>query len=182
MGWIHKQEEFWDSYSQSLRCPLWGAEAGLSLHYTNNGQDCGKQLERLAGAADRCLNWLEAHQADIFAGIEADGLYDAAVEAVEDLADDEEYAELLEEDGVAWLLLDGVERIPLPYRKEDFFRSLFVEGLSFSADFKSSRFIADLFLGMAPNVFGDHSIEIFLKGDFAQDQPAYSVTVNGLAG
>lgn len=74
MDWSHKQETFWDEYFQDFRRSIWGAEASVSLSYTNNGQDCQEILARFAGAVDRCLAWLDGQQAQIFAAVEEDGL------------------------------------------------------------------------------------------------------------
>lgn len=177
MEWICRREEFWDKYTQEFRCTLWGTDAWFCIGYTNakDGRDCQEQLARFAATADHCLGWLNTHQKEIYDAIEEDGLYDTAVEWLED-------NETEEEDGVTYALLYDGARLPLPYRKEDFFSSLLSSGLDFSADFKSTKFILDMFLSTEPDIFGGHSIEIFLKGDFSQDTPTYSISVNGLAG
>ncbi len=182
MEWDHKEEPFWDEYSQEFRCTLWGTEAWFHISYYNNGQDCRERLTRFAEAADRCLGWLNVHQAEIFAAIEADGLCDAALEAVEEMEMESAYTQVVAEDGVFYLLMDGGERLSLPYRKDDFFNSLIPGGLSFSADHKSTGFLLDLFLNLEPDIFAGHSVEIFLDGDFGSDLTNYTVTVNGLAG
>ena len=92
------------------------------------------------------------------------------------------YTQVVAEDGVFYLLMDGGERLSLPYRKDDFFNSLIPGGLSFSADHKSTGFLLDLFLNLEPDIFAGHSVEIFLDGDFGSDLTNYTVTVNGLAG
>ena len=175
MEWNHKQEPFWDEYFQDLSCTLWGRKAIYSLSYYNNGQNCRDPLDRFAVAAEQCLQWLNTHQAEVFAAIEADGLYNDALEWLD-------HPETVEEDGVSYVLLYDVGRVPLPYRKEDFFSSLALDGLSFSADSKSTEFIADMFLCTEPDVFAGHSIEIFLNGDFGSHTAAYTLKVNGLAG
>lgn len=181
MEWLHEQDRFWDKYSQEFRCTLWGVEAWFDIAYYNDGRACGERLAQFAEAADHCLGWLNTHQAEIFAAIEADGLYEDAREVIEELRD-EDNCQMIEEDGISFLLADGRGRFPLPYQKADFFSSLVPGGLSFSADHKSTEFTLDMFLGTEPEIFAGHSIEVFLDGDFAAEPPVYSITVNGLAG
>lgn len=173
--WLHKQEEFWDEYSQEFRCTLWGTEAGFSISYHNDGQDCQEVLPRYAEAADRCIGWLDAHQAEVFAAIDQEGLYDYVPDWLDGL-------ETVEEDGITYAVLYDDSRLSLPYRKEDFFASIVPGWLSFSADHKSTSFILDMFLNVEPDIFAGHSIEVFVDGDFGSAAADYKITVNGLAG
>lgn len=182
MEWLHEQDQFWDKFSQELQCSLWGAEVWGDLSYYNNEQECQARLARYAEAVRRCLDWLNAHRAEVFAAIEEEGLYDDALEALENMQDDDYYTQTIEEDGRSYLLVEGCDRFPLPYWKEDFFNSLVPGSLTFSADHKSTEFTLDMFLDTKPEIFVGHSIEVFLDGDFSLEEPAYNITVNGLAG
>lgn len=175
MEWYHKQEASWDEYTYEFRCALWGAEAGFSIAYYNNGQDCQEALSCFAEGADRCLGWLNVHQGEVFAAIEQAGLYNDVPGWLDGL-------ETVEEDGVSYAVLYDNSRLPLPYRREDFFAGIVPGWLSFSADHKSTGFILDMFLNVEPDVFAGHSLEVFLDGDFQNGGTDYKITVNGLAG
>lgn len=171
--WLYLQEN--DQYEQEYTCAIWGSDVYVYVSYENDRRDCQAQLKRYDRQVKRCLRWLNGHKADVVREIEKAGMYALALEWLDG-------CDLVERDNSVYYELGAGILLPHPLTPDAFFAGLRIQGMHICADFHSTEFCLDLFIDSNPDVFAYHSIEVFLKADFAKQHEGYAIEVNGLIG